>query len=146
MNKKVFLAESSSLIAKKISSVLQDCGFEIEIFEDGLDCASAALKSPPFCLLCDFSLKTITGLQLCSVIKNSPDYRYFPIILFTIEDFSEDFWVSRSGADKIIYMEDNDFTELVQAVKNSRAGTAGDSETAAILSGRMHWRKISRWQ
>lgn len=135
MNKKVFLAESSSLIAKKISSVLQACGFEIEIFEDGLDCASAALKSPPFCLLCDFSLKTITGLQLCSVVKNSPDYCYFPIILFTIEDFSEDFWVSRCGADKIIYMEDNDFTELVQAVKNCRAGTAGtagDSETAVI--------------
>lgn len=130
MSKKVYLAETSPLIIKKISSVLEDCGFEIEIFEDGLDCASAALKFPPFCLLCDFSLKTITGLQLCSVIKNSPDYRYFPVILFSIEDFSDDFWVNRCGADKVIYIEDNDFSELVTSVKNCRVVPEDSTDTA----------------
>ena len=81
MDKKIFLAETSPLIAKKISAVLENSGFEVEIFEDGLECASKALKCTPLCIVCDISLKTVNGVQLCSVIKNA-GFSYFPFILF----------------------------------------------------------------
>lgn len=125
MDKKIFLAETSPLIAKKISAVLENSGFEVEIFEDGLECASKALKCTPLCIVCDISLKTVNGVQLCSVIKNA-GFSYFPFILFSVEKFSDDFWIKNCGADRILYIEEDNFTELSESVKNCLVPEQGD--------------------
>ena len=121
MNNIILLAESSFLLTETISCTLSKAGFKLISFQDGNEAALFALKNKIACIVSDIYLKTISGSEFCSVIKNSGDYNAIPFILFSLEEKIPDFWRENSGADRLVYIQNTDFGNLISAIKECLA-------------------------
>lgn len=121
MNNIILLAESSFLLTETISCTLSKAGFKVISFQDGNEAALFALKNKIACIVSDIYLKTISGSEFCSVIKNSGDYNAIPFILFSLEEKIPDFWIENSGADRLVYIQNTDFGNLISAIKECLA-------------------------
>ena len=116
MNNTVLLAESSSLLTETISRALREAGFKVISFQDGNEAALFALKNKIACIVSDIYLKTISGCELCSVIKDSGYYNTVPFVLFSPEEKIPDFWIENSGADRLVYIQNADFGNLYYVI------------------------------
>lgn len=132
MNNTVLLAESSSLLTETISRALREAGFKVISFQDGNEAALFALKNKIACIVSDIYLKTISGCELCSVIKDSGYYNTVPFVLFSPEEKIPDFWIENSGADRLVYIQNADFGNLISAIREcltSQENTAVETES-----------------
>ena len=121
MNNIILLAESSSLLTETISRALREAGFKVISFQDGNEAALFALKNKIACIVSDIYLKTISGSEFCSVIKDSGYYNTVPFVLFSLEEKIPDFWIENSGADRLVYIQNADFGNLISAIKECLA-------------------------
>lgn len=132
MNNIILLAESSSLLTETISRALREAGFKVISFQDGNEAALFALKNKIACIVSDIYLKTISGCELCSVIKDSGYYNTVPFVLFSPEEKIPDFWIENSGADRLVYIQNTDFGNLISAIREcltSQENTAVETES-----------------
>ncbi|HMK42711.1 MAG TPA: response regulator [Dissulfurispiraceae bacterium] len=117
MTRRIVLADDSQTIRKVVELVLVPEGFEIDAYRDGEEALKAISERKPAIVLADAELPKMSGLLLCSSMKNDPALANIPVILLVgaFQPLSDEA-ARASGADDLI-VKPFDSKELVSKVK-----------------------------
>jgi len=91
MTLRLLVADDSVTIQKVIGLAFQDTDTVIESVTNGEKVAEAIRTFCPNVLLADICMPVMNGYEICSLIKNSPDFSHVPVVLLvgTFEKFDE---------------------------------------------------------
>jgi FixJ family two-component response regulator len=137
--RQIYLVDDDPAILQALSRLLRSAGYEPVTFTSAKDFIRAYHPEAPGCLVVDFSMPGITGLELQQwlVQSNSP----LPIIFLTAHgDIPSSVQAMKRGAIDYLIKPVND-TELLNAIQEAsrRAREASDErEQVAALKARLH--------
>ncbi|HEY4011832.1 MAG TPA: diguanylate cyclase [Polyangiaceae bacterium] len=92
-------------------------GFDIHECGDGADGAIRALEAPPAAVIADLSMPSISGVQLCRLLRSEPGTSRVPVILRGLEGRRNHFWAEQAGA--FAYVVKGRMGELVRALRRA---------------------------
>jgi two-component system, cell cycle response regulator len=109
-------------------------GYAVEAYGDPAMGADQALTSPPCALIADLWMPSISGVQLCRLLRAEPATASVPVILRgQTDDPRSRFWAERAGASA--YVVKGRIRELVKALANAAAAAEKSNEFFMQLSG-----------
>jgi two-component system, cell cycle response regulator len=122
--------DSREVVARRLTAQ----GYVVEPFADPALGADAALASPPCALIADLWMPSISGVQLCRLLRAEPATAAMPVILRGPNDDPRSrFWAGRAGA--VAYVAKGRMGELVRILGNAAAATQPDDGFFMQLSG-----------
>lgn len=80
---KVLIIDDSETIRRTAETLLNKSGYEVGVAEDGFQAFSAIVDFKPDIIFLDIMMPKLDGYQVCSVIKNNPDYEHIPVIMLS---------------------------------------------------------------
>ena len=86
----ILIVEDEQAIALIIKYNLEKAGYETITVSHGNKVLPTVEKNNPSLILLDWMLPEISGLELCKIIRNNPDYKNTPIIMLTAKGQEED--------------------------------------------------------
>lgn len=113
----IYVAESSKVISKLISSKLAEQGYEVECFVNGMEILRRLTEASPNLIIADKVLPLVDGIELCKIVKDGSDRNYIPFILISAEDEVLDFWLKSTSADKAMPVSPENLDFLLDEVK-----------------------------
>ena len=119
---KIYVAEPSRILSKVICSKLESLGYETQAFSDGLSILKQITAEPPALVIAAKSLPIISGIELCSIIKNGSIQQAVPFILVSSDDQIFDFWNSSTQIDKVISISGTNIDVLMDSVNELLSG------------------------
>ena len=87
---KIMIVEYEQAITLLIKYNLEKAGYETVCVNHGGKVISEIEKTSPSLILLDWMLPEISGLELCKIIRNSPEINNIPIIMLTAKGQEED--------------------------------------------------------
>ncbi|MCR4741309.1 MAG: response regulator [Treponema sp.] len=114
----IYLAQSSKVLAKIISSSLEKLNYQVQIFTDGFSLLKSLLKESPNLIIADKNLEKIDGLELCSILKKGSSKADIPFILITSEDKVYDFWNDSYLANEALSITSQNLDLLLSQVED----------------------------
>ena len=109
-------------------------GYTAEAYADPSAGADAALSSPPSALIADLWMPSVSGVQLCRLMRAEAATAEVPIILRgPLDDPRSRFWAERAGA--TAYVARGRMAELVRVLTRSVTAARPDAEFFMQLSG-----------
>lgn len=132
--KRVLLIDPSDARREVLARRLRVQGCIVEESSDAASGANAALACPPAAVVADLWMPSISGVQLCRLLRSEPATVDVPVILCGDEDEPRNrFWAARAGV--AAYVVKGRTGELVRAVDKAVAAS-GDSDGFFVqLSG-----------
>jgi len=122
--------DSREMVARRLTAQ----GYVVEPFADPALGADAALASPPCALIADLWMPSISGVQLCRLLRAEPATAAMPVILRGPHDDPRSrFWAGRAGA--VAYVAKGRMGELVRILENASAATQPNDGFFMQLSG-----------
>jgi two-component system, cell cycle response regulator len=120
---RIILVEVSEASREVMVGRLSAQGYAVEAAADPASGADMALASPPAAVIADLWMPSISGVQLCRLLKAEPATMHVPVILRGDNDDPRSrFWAERAGA--VGYVRKGRMGELVRvlsrAVKNTQ--------------------------
>lgn len=100
-----------------IQTTLEDQGYRIELFSDGLSALAAIEKTPPDLVLLDVMMPVIDGYEVTRRIRQNKYLPYIPILLITAHDQPSVVKGLDAGADDFI-RKPFDMNELLARVRS----------------------------
>ena len=88
--KRVLLAEDDDIIREIGKIMLEDCGMNVDIAEDGLQALEMVQKQPYDVLLMDMQMPHLDGPDATRRIRQLPHGATVPIVAMTANAFAED--------------------------------------------------------
>ncbi|MGY0398700.1 MAG: response regulator [Ostreibacterium sp.] len=85
-NKKILIVDDSETIRRTAEALLKKEGYEIKVAADGFQAFSAIVDFKPNIIFLDIMMPRLDGYQVCSVIKNNPEYNHIPVIMLSSKD------------------------------------------------------------
>lgn len=73
-------------------------GYTVSLCRDGAEGAYAALEDPPSAVVADLRMPSISGVQLCRLLKAEPATENVPVILRGPDGHRNRFWAEQAGA------------------------------------------------
>lgn len=131
MTLRLLIADDSVTIQKVVRLAFQETDTVIESVTHGDEVGQALRSFRPDVVLADISMPAVDGYQICSLIKESPDFSHIPVVLLvgTFEKFDE------SEAARVRYdarlTKPFDPSELVNVVQTLVGRNAMQSESAS---------------
>lgn len=86
----IMIVEDEQAISLLLKYNLEKEGYETICISHGNRVISAVEKSNPSLILLDWMLPELSGLELCRIIRNNPEYKNIPIIMLTAKGQEED--------------------------------------------------------
>lgn len=86
----IMIVEDEQAISLLLKYNLEREGYETICIAHGNRVISAVEKSNPSLILLDWMLPEMSGLELCRIIRNNPEYKNIPIIMLTAKGQEED--------------------------------------------------------
>lgn len=86
----ILIVEDEQAIALLIKYNLEKAGYETICVSQGDKVLPIVEKNNPALILLDWMLPEISGLELCKIIRNSPERKNTPIIMLTAKGQEED--------------------------------------------------------
>lgn len=83
MNKKILYVDDESLIVLLMKRRLEHGGYTVITAESGQEALTKIKKEKPDLCVVDHTMPKMTGLELCRLIKNDPDLKQIPVIMYT---------------------------------------------------------------
>jgi DNA-binding response OmpR family regulator len=128
---KVLMVEDNESISDILSFILTREKFEVELASDGRQ-AQRRIEAgdPPDIVLLDVMLPYISGLQLVSIIRETPAWRGVPIIMLTGKSHETDIvGALNAGADDYIVkpFQPSELMARVRRLVQRKLGHADDS-------------------
>ncbi len=115
--KRILVADDEPTIVMIAAKILEANGFEVLVAEDGVKALDMAFSEKPDLMLVDLMMPKMSGYRLIETLRESPETRHLPIIIFTAKAWKEDLEKGlRCGADAFITKPFDPF-ELVEQVK-----------------------------
>src|SRR5271154_992789 len=84
MNMQILLAEDDAVLSDGISKALQQRGYGVEVYEDGMSAQKAALNSHYDLLILDLGLPKLDGLAVLQSVRT--ENKVVPILIVTARD------------------------------------------------------------
>jgi two-component system cell cycle response regulator len=92
-------------------------GFAIHECNDGAQGAILALEATPAAIIADLSMPSISGVQLCRLLRSEAGTSSVPVILRGLESRRNHFWAEQAGA--FAYVVKGRMGELVRALRRA---------------------------
>lgn len=83
---KVLIVDDSETIRRTAEALLKKEGYSVGVAEDGFQAFSAIVDFNPDIIFLDVMMPRLDGYQVCSVIKNNPEYEHIPVIMLSSKD------------------------------------------------------------
>ncbi len=117
-----------------LSQRLRAQGYEVEDAADPATGADMALSSPPAAFVADLWMPSISGLQLCRLLRSEPATADVAVILCgDVDDPQNRYWADRAGADA--YVAKHRTGDLVRALGRTIKAPKGDDAFFFQLGG-----------
>jgi two-component system cell cycle response regulator len=94
-------------------------GHQVSIAQSPADGARMALAEPPSAVIADLWMPSISGVQLCRLLKAEPATEHVPVILRGPDSPRDRFWAERAGASE--YVVKGRMGDLVRALSRAIA-------------------------
>ena len=107
-------------------------GFTVVECGDGAEGAVLALEDPPAAVVADLTMPSISGVQLCRLLKSEVGTSKVPVILRGSEGRRNHFWAEQAGA--FAYVPKGRMGELVRALRKSIEENVGESDFFVVSS------------
>ncbi len=111
----VYLAAVSKILIKMLSKALEEKGYEVKVFGDGLALVKAIIANPPSLTIAAKELPSINGIELCKILKSGPENNSIPYILMSTDDSIFDFWTTAREANRVVLVSDSNIDALLSA-------------------------------
>ena len=116
MAKRVLLVDDEPSILKLFGAKLKFSGFDVTIAMDGVAALARVMESPPDVVILDVMLPKMNGFDVCTAIKQNPQLKRIPVVMFTALRDEQDYWKGMAcGADAFV-TKPQAITELEQIV------------------------------
>jgi two-component system, cell cycle response regulator len=102
---------------KLLADRLQLQGFTVIECRDGAEGAVRALEDPPAVIVADLSMPSISGVQLCRLLRSEGGTTHIPVVLRGTETPRNHFWAEQAGA--FAYVVKGRMGELVRALRRA---------------------------
>jgi len=123
-------AHSRDVVARRLTAQ----GYAVEAFDDPALGANVALASPPSAVVADLWMPSISGVQLCRLLRAEPATANVPVVLRGPNDDPRSrFWAERAGA--AAYVVKGRIRELVGILAGSARAAESSDEFFMQLSG-----------
>ncbi|HWZ91562.1 MAG TPA: diguanylate cyclase [Polyangiaceae bacterium] len=120
---------SRDVVARRLTAQ----GYAVEAFADPALGADAALASPPGAVVADLWMPSISGVQLCRLLRAEPATANVPVILRgQSDDPRSRFWAERAGA--AAYVIKGRIRELVRTLAQAATSSTSSDEFFLQLS------------
>ena len=86
----IMIVEDEQAISLLLKYNLEKEGYNTICIAHGNRVISAIEKHLPSLILLDWMLPEMSGLELCRIIRNNPEYKNIPIIMLTAKGQEED--------------------------------------------------------
>ncbi len=100
--------------------------------KDGADGAIHALEDPPAAVVADLSMPSISGVQLCRLLRSEAATSRVPVILRGSEGRRNHFWAEQAGA--FAYVVKGRMGELVRAMRRAIERHGSDDEGFFVVT------------
>jgi two-component system cell cycle response regulator len=108
-------------------------GFEVAVAGGAADGAVAALSSPPSAVIADLWMPSISGVQLCRLLRAEPATEQVPVLLRGPDEQRNRFWAERAGASG--YVVKGRMGDLVRALERAISSAPRSDDFFIQLSG-----------
>jgi two-component system cell cycle response regulator len=126
---RILLIDPLEAARKTLAERLHLQGFMVTECRDGAEGAVLALEDPPAAVIADLSMPSISGVQLCRLLKSEGGTAHVPVILRGPDGRRNQFWSEQCGASA--YVVKGRMGQLVRALRNAierseETASAGD--------------------
>jgi len=108
-------------------------GFVVIECKDGAEGAVQALEEAPDAVIADLSMPSISGAQLCRLLRSEPGTSQVPVVLRGSEGRRNHFWAEQAGA--FAYVIKGRMGELVRALRRAIEHKSNDETDEFIVVG-----------
>lgn len=115
--KKVLVIDDSETIRRTAETLLNRSGFEVGVAEDGFQAFSAIIDFKPDIIFLDIMMPKLDGYQVCSVIKNNPEFEHIPVIMLSSKNDLFDQARGRVAGSEYFMSKPFSKEELVSAIE-----------------------------
>jgi two-component system chemotaxis response regulator CheY len=85
MSKKVMTADDSPTVRKILKSILIDAGYSVVEAQNGQEAIDMLDYHKIDMLVTDLNMPSMNGIELIRAVRQTPGYRFMPIIMLTSE-------------------------------------------------------------
>lgn len=107
-------------------------GFAVTECADGAEGAVQALEDPPAAVVADLTMPSISGVQLCRLLRSEVGTSHVPVILRGEEARRNHFWAEQAGA--FAYVPKGRMGELVRALRKAIAARGTDHDFFVVAA------------
>jgi two-component system cell cycle response regulator len=108
-------------------------GYAVAVTHDPADGARLALADPPASVIADLWMPSISGVQLCRLLKAEPATEHVPVILRGPDSPRNRFWAERAGASA--YVVKGRMGDLVRMLREAIAATPTEAAFFTTFAG-----------
>lgn len=116
------IVDDSETIRRTAEALLKREGYTVGVAEDGFKAFSAIIDFNPDIIFLDVMMPRLDGYQVCSVIKNNPEYEHIPVIMLSSKDNVFDKARGRVSGSEFFMSKPFSKEELTNAIKQHLAG------------------------
>lgn len=114
---RLLVVDDSLSTREIVKDLLEACGYQVTLAEDGLDGLRKALAEPFDAVLTDVEMPNMDGFSLTSRLREEERYRTVPIVIITSREREEDKRRGiEAGADAYIVKSDFEQSSLVETL------------------------------
>lgn len=115
-SRNILIAERDESVRKLQGLFLERAGFTVEFADDGYEALERALLNPPALVITEILIPKLDGLSLCRRLREAPQTRAIPVIVFSILAAAQR--ASEAGATAFLRkpLVDSIFVAAVQAL------------------------------
>ncbi len=84
--KRILVVDDSETIRRTAEALLKREGYTVGVAEDGFKAFAAIIDFKPDIIFLDIMMPKLDGYQVCSIIKNNPEYSHIPVIMLSSKD------------------------------------------------------------
>src|SRR5687767_15368423 len=108
-------------------------GYSVAVAQDPAEGARIALADPPAAVIADLWMPSISGVQLCRLLKAEPATEHVPVVLRGPDDQRNRFWAERAGASG--YVVKGRMGDLARALQRAIAAAPKSEDFFFQMSG-----------
>lgn len=115
---RLLVVDDSISTREIVKDLLEACGYQVTLAEDGLDGLDKALAEPFDAVLTDVEMPNMDGFSLTARLREEERYRTVPIVIITSREREEDKRRGiEAGADAYIVKSDFEQSSLVETLQ-----------------------------
>jgi two-component system, cell cycle sensor histidine kinase and response regulator CckA len=140
--RQVLIVDDNPIQAKLLSIQLAGAGFQVRTANDGSEALALARQCHPDAIMSDVMMPNVDGFTLCLALRDDPDLRTLPVVLFSSGDGEESHKLAREVGANAFVARNGDGAAMVGALLHALAGA---SEFESVSKRSSLPPKLARW-